>query len=81
MAVVKLQRPKLAFGEKIYLVAIFKGLCLTFMHALRSLAGKARGAKALNSSGLGVTMQYPEDKWDDNMPEYYRGAPTLVTDE
>ena len=28
-----------------------------------------------------VTMQYPEEKWDDQLPDYYRGAPTLVTDE
>ena len=28
-----------------------------------------------------VTMQYPEEKWDAELPEYYRGAPTLVTDE
>jgi NADH-quinone oxidoreductase subunit I len=81
MPVVKLQRPKLSFGEKIYLTALAKGLWLTFKHALRSLAGRARGSKMLKSSGLGVTMQYPEDKWDDRMPDYYRGAPTLVTDE
>jgi len=27
-----------------------------------------------------VTMQYPEEKWDDQMPEHYRGAPALVRD-
>ena len=26
-------------------------------------------------------MQYPEEKWDAHLPEYYRGAPALVTDE
>jgi NADH-quinone oxidoreductase subunit I len=26
-------------------------------------------------------MQYPEQKWDDQLPEYYRGVPALVTDE
>jgi formate hydrogenlyase subunit 6/NADH:ubiquinone oxidoreductase subunit I len=26
-------------------------------------------------------MQYPEQKWDAQLPEYYRGAPALVTDE
>ena len=26
-------------------------------------------------------MQYPEEKWDDQLPDYYRGAPALVTDE
>ncbi|MEI6871194.1 MAG: 4Fe-4S binding protein, partial [Verrucomicrobiota bacterium] len=28
-----------------------------------------------------IVMQYPEEKWDSHLPEYYRGAPTLVTDE
>ena len=28
-----------------------------------------------------VTMQYPEEKWDSQMPEHYRGAPALVRDE
>lgn len=81
MAIVKVQRPKLSFGEKIYLTAVAKGLFLTFRHALRALLGKTRGAKSLESSGLGVTMQYPETKWDAHLPEYYRGAPALVTDE
>ena len=81
MAVVKVQRPKLSFGEKIYLTAIVKGLWITFVHAVRSILGKSRSADSLASSGLGVTMQYPEDRWDDHMPEYYRGAPALVTDE
>jgi NADH-quinone oxidoreductase subunit I len=26
-------------------------------------------------------MQYPEEKWDDQLPEHARGAPALVTDE
>jgi NADH-quinone oxidoreductase subunit I len=26
-------------------------------------------------------MQYPEQKWDANLPDWYRGAPTLVADE
>ena len=25
-----------------------------------------------------VVMQYPEEKWDNQMPPHYRGAPTLV---
>ena len=57
MAVVKLQRPKLAFGEKIYFGALIKGFFLTMKHALKSLGGKSVGADALASSGLGVTMQ------------------------
>ena len=81
MSVVKLQRPTLTTSEKLTLPSIFKGFLITLGHAVRSLAGKTRGAEGLNSSGLGVTMQYPEQKWDDQLPEYYRGAPALVTDE
>jgi NADH-quinone oxidoreductase subunit I len=81
MAVVKLQRPKLGPGEQIYLLALAKGFFITLTHAVKSLLGKSMGAKDLASSGLGVTMQYPEQKWDEHLPEYYRGAPALVTDE
>jgi NADH-quinone oxidoreductase subunit I len=81
MAVIKLQRPKLNFGEKIYLGALVKGFLLTMRHALRTLRGKTAGAETLASSGLGVTMQYPEQKWDAHLPDHYRGAPALVTDE
>ena len=81
MAVVKLQRPKLGPGEQIYLTALLKGFFLTMTHAVKSLLGKSMGAKDLASSGLGVTMQYPEQTWDAHLPEYYRGAPALVTDE
>ena len=81
MAVVKLQRPKLNFGEKIYFGALLKGFLLTLTHAVKSLRGKSAGADSLASSGLGVTMQFPEQRWDEHLPEYYRGAPALVTDE
>ena len=81
MSVVKLQRPKLSISEKLTLPAIFKGFLITLGHAFKSLIGKTRGADTLKSSGLGVTMQYPEQKWDEELPEYYRGAPALVTDE
>ncbi|MCX8239415.1 MAG: NADH-quinone oxidoreductase subunit I [Akkermansiaceae bacterium] len=81
MAIIKVERPKLSAGEKIYFGAIFKGMIITLRHAFRSLAGKSTGAEALNSSGVGITMQYPEQKWDDQLPEYYRGAPALVMDE
>ncbi len=81
MPVVKIERPKLSTSEKLTLPAIFKGFTITLGHAVKSLLGKSRGAETLNSSGLGVTMQYPEQKWDDQLPEYYRGAPALVTDE
>jgi NADH-quinone oxidoreductase subunit I len=81
MAVIKLQRPKLNAGEKIYFGALIKGFFLTMKHAVASLRNKTRGAKDMESSGLGITMQYPEQKWDEHLPEHYRGAPALVTDE
>ncbi|MDE0594916.1 MAG: NADH-quinone oxidoreductase subunit I [Roseibacillus sp.] len=81
MAVIKLKRPKLSWYEHLYLPAIIKGLLITFKHAVISVFGKATGSKELASSGLGVTMQYPEQKWDEHLPEYYRGIPALVTDE
>jgi NADH-quinone oxidoreductase subunit I len=81
MAVIKLQRPKLKFGEKIYFGALLKGLFLTLTHAVKSLRGKSMGSDSLASSGLGVTMQFPEQRWDEHLPQHYRGAPALVTDE
>jgi len=81
MSVVKLKRPELSLSEKLTLPAIFKGFLVTLGHAAKSLAGKSRGADSLKGSGLGVTMQYPEQKWDDELPEHYRGVPALVTDE
>ena len=81
MAVVKLQRPKLGPGEAIYLTALLKGFFLTMTHAVKTLLHRSAGADSLASSGLGVTMQFPEQRWDDHLPEYYRGAPALVTDE
>ena len=43
---------------------------ITLKHILTSVTGRKK-----------VTMQYPEQKWDANLPDYYRGAPTLVKDE
>ena len=63
-------RPKLTFLEKIYLPSIVAGLAITFKHLKRMLSGETK-----------VVMQYPEEKWDAHMPEYYRGAPALVKDE
>jgi len=63
-------RPKLSFAEKIYLPTVIAGLKITLGHLIRVLRGKTK-----------VTMQYPEEKWDSNLPEHYRGAPTLVSDE
>jgi len=81
MAIIKIKRPKMSLMDKLYLPAVLKGLRITLGHAIRSMLGKTKGAEQFNSSGLGVTMQYPETKWDDHLPEYYRGVPALVTDE
>lgn len=69
MAVI-VQRPKLTLAERLYLPTIVAGLAITWKHIVRTLTGKKK-----------VTMQYPEERWDANLPEYYRGAPTLVKDE
>jgi NADH-quinone oxidoreductase subunit I len=63
-------RPKLTLKERMYLPSIVAGLAITFKHFKNMLQGKTK-----------VVMQYPEEKWDASMPEYYRGAPTLVADE
>ena len=63
-------RPKLSFAERAYLPAIFTGLGITLRHFVNIISGRKK-----------VTMQYPEEKWDSQMPEHYRGAPTLVMDE
>lgn len=81
MATITVKRPKLSFGEKTYLKPLVKGLGITFKHAIASMRGKTRGSNAMGSGDLGITMQYPEQKWDDHLPEHYRGVPTLVTDE
>ncbi|MDQ3621301.1 MAG: NADH-quinone oxidoreductase subunit I [Verrucomicrobiota bacterium] len=62
-------RPNLNWKEKAYLPSIIAGLAITLKHLKNMLAGKTK-----------VVMQYPEEKWDSSMPEYYRGAPTLVKD-
>ncbi|HLB34386.1 MAG: NADH dehydrogenase [Verrucomicrobia bacterium RIFCSPHIGHO2_12_FULL_41_10] len=63
-------RKKLTLAEQLYLPAIVAGLAITWKHFKKSLFGK----------GV-ITMQYPEEKWDQHLPEWYRGAPTLVKDE
>jgi len=65
-----IRRPKLSLGDKIYLPAIFGGMMVTLKHFLRALFG-----------GGSVTMQYPEQRWDSQLPDHYRGAPALVKDE
>jgi len=74
MPTIVVQRPKLAWHEKIFLSGFVKGMLITLGHAIRTL-------KTLRGSKTVVTMQYPEQKWDESLPEHYRGAPALVTDE
>jgi NADH-quinone oxidoreductase subunit I len=69
MAIV-VDRPKLTLGERIFLPTLVKGLLITLSHAIKIVRGQKK-----------VTMQYPEEKWDSHLPEYYRGAPALVKDE
>ena len=66
---VTVARPKLNWRERVYLPAILSGLLITINHFKRMLLGRTN-----------VTMEYPEQRNDANMPDYYRGAPTLVRD-
>jgi NADH-quinone oxidoreductase subunit I len=70
MATIIVQRPTLKWHERWFISTFFKGLRITIGHAIAILRGKKK-----------VTMQYPEQKWDASLPEHYRGAPALVTDE
>jgi NADH-quinone oxidoreductase subunit I len=63
-------RPELTFKEKAYLPSILSGMKITLGHFKKMITGDTK-----------VTMQYPEEKWDGELPEYYRGAPTLVKDD
>ncbi len=63
-------RPNLTLAERMYLPSILGGLAITFKHLVATLTGRRK-----------VTMQYPEEKWDSQLPEHYRGAPALVKDE
>ena len=74
MATIVVQRPKLTWHEKWFISTLFKGLRITLAHAFRTFLQIARREKK-------VTMEYPEQKWDESLPTYYRGAPALVTDE
>ena len=74
MATITVQRPKLAWHEKWFISPFIKGMKLTLGHAIKNLF-------LLIGRKEKTTMEYPEQKWDLNLPEYYRGAPALVTDE
>mgnify|MGYP000511692290 CR=1 FL=1 len=59
----------LTWAERLYLPTIVAGMAITLRHFKDMLFGRTK-----------VTMQYPEQKWDSHLPDYYRGAPTLVRD-
>jgi hypothetical protein len=63
------KRPKLSLAEQFYLPAIVTGLAITLKHLRKLLSGKTK-----------ATMQYPEQRWDSQLPPWYRGAPALVKD-
>src|SRR5262245_33284892 len=63
-------RPKLNWSERLYLPAIMSGMAITLRHLKNMVFRRTK-----------VTMQYPEEKWDSQMPEHYRGAPALVRDQ
>ena len=81
MAFKTIKRPKISLGERFYLQSILGGLWLTIRHLVLALLGKSRNKKELAGSDIGVTMQYPEARWDKHLPKYYRGAPVLVKGE
>ena len=81
MAFKTIKRPKISLGERFYLQSILGGLWITIKHLALALAGKSRNKKELAGSGIGVTMQYPEFRWDKHLPPYYRGYPVLVKGE
>src|SRR3954451_24356965 len=60
-------RPRLTWRERLYLPAIAAGLGITLKHFKNMLLGRTK-----------VTMQYPEQKWDSQLPDHYRGAPARV---
>ena len=68
---ITVSRRALTLKDKLYVPAILSGLAITTRHFWRMLTGKTKG----------TSMQYPEEKWDSHLPEYYRGAPALVKDE
>ena len=74
MATIIVQRPKLAWHERWFISTLLKGLKITVGHGIKTFLQIA-GSKPK------VTMEYPEQKWDEHLPEHYRGAPALVTDE
>ena len=67
---ITVSRPKLNWRERLYLPAILSGMAITIKHFKNMLFGRTK-----------VTMQYPEEKRDSQLPDHYRGAPALVRDD
>lgn len=74
--VIVVQRPKPTFWDRIYLVAIFKGLVITGLHMLRAMFCEAKFD--IDAEGA-ITQQYPEVPT--RTSENYRGAPVLVKNQ
>src|SRR5229473_2218680 len=66
---ITVQRPNLNWRERMFLPAIAAGLLITLKHFKNMIFRRTK-----------VTMEYPEETWDSNLPEHYRGAPALVRD-
>src|SRR5437899_11657689 len=62
-------RPNLNWRERMFLPAIAAGLLITLKHFKNMIFRRTK-----------VTMEYPEEKWDSNLPEHYCCAPALVRD-
>jgi NADH-quinone oxidoreductase subunit I len=67
---ISVPRPNLNWRERAFLPAIVAGLAITWRHFMRFLLGRTK-----------VTIEYPEERRDAEMPDYYRGTPALVKDE
>src|SRR4029453_3984184 len=67
---INVPRPKLTWSERLYLPAIAAGMAITLRHFKNMLFRRTK-----------VTMESPEEKWDPQLPEHFRGAPALVKDE
>lgn len=81
MSYKKVDRPKLSFGEQIYLKSLIGGMLITLKRAMKALFRRSDGRADFNATSIGITMQYPDTLWDERSPEYYRGVPSLVKDE
>jgi hypothetical protein len=54
------KRPKLSLAEQFYLLTIAAGLAITLKHLRKLVSGKTK-----------VTMQYPKQRWDVQLPPWF----------